>query len=142
VLESSKVSVHRSKCFSTNETRWDIETCFQFCCGCFTPLIPRFEIWNLKTLKVLFLVNVQMFVCEGNEKNITLFFRARIWIDVVNGAREEGCLMVFCWWCWKGAYLGHVEAMVMRHETWEVLTRAPWGYLMSLISNPSHVKRH
>jgi hypothetical protein len=94
VLKSSKFN--RIKCFSTNETRWYIETCLQFHCGCITPLIPRFENWNLKTLKVIFLVNAQMFVCGGNEKNIRLFFRARIWIDVVNGGGEEGWLLVFC----------------------------------------------
>lgn len=96
MLKSSKFSVHRSKCFSTNETRWDIETCLQFRCGCITPLIPRFENWNLKTLKILFLVNVQRFVRGGIEKNIRLLFRARIQIDVVNGGGEEGCSMVFC----------------------------------------------
>jgi hypothetical protein len=96
VLNSSEFGAHRSKCFSTNETRWDIETCLQFRCGCITPLIPRFENWNLKTLKVLFLVNVRMFMCGGNERNIRLFFRSIIWIDVVNGGREEGCSMVFC----------------------------------------------
>ncbi len=96
MLKSSEFGAHGSKCFSTNQTRWDIEMCLQFHCGCITPLIPRFENWNLKTLKVLFLVNVQMILCGGNEKNIRLFFRARIRIDVVNGGGEEGCLIVFC----------------------------------------------